>query len=133
MGVSDTHINLVKAMSDWVKQNCHPNEHALMLLDLPETLTRNHPPLIGDFRPDLYIKTERMIIGEAKTSRDIETKHSREQYSQYLKHLNQYRGSLFIMAVPWDCVPLTKSLIRRVQKDFNTINVEIVILEKLPG
>ena len=133
MGVSDTHINLVKAMASWVKQNCHPNEHALMLLDLPETLRRDNPPLIGGYIPDLYIKSERMIIGEAKTSQDIETKHSREQYTQYLKHLKQYRDSLFIMAVPWNCVPSTKSLIRRVQKNINAENVNTVILEKLPG
>jgi hypothetical protein len=133
MGVSDTHINLVKAMASWVKQNCHPNEYALMLLDLPETIRRDNPPLIGGYIPDLYIKSVRMIIGEAKTSQDIETKHSREQYTQYLKHLKQYRDSLFIMAVPWYCVPLTKSLILRVQKNINAVNVKMVILDKLPG
>lgn len=132
MGVSDTHINLVRAMGNWVKQNCHQNESAVMLLDLPETTAGNYPPSIGKFLPDLYIKSERIILGEAKTARDIETKHSREQYAEYLMHLSQYQNSLFIMAVPWDCVPLTKSLIRRIQHKA-TMHVQTVFIEKLSG
>jgi hypothetical protein len=120
-------------MGNWVKQNCPPSEAALMLLDLPETTVGNHPPTIGNYIPDLYIKSGRLILGEAKTARDIETKHSREQYAEYLKHLSQYQESLFIMAVPWDCVPLTKSLIRRIQNNAAAVHVQTVILEKLPG
>lgn len=133
MGVSDTHINLVRAMVDWVKQNCHPNESAVMLLDIPETSDGNHPPSIGNYIPDLYIKSGRLILGEAKTARDIETKHSREQYAEYLRHLSQYQESLFIMAVPWDCVPLTKSLIRSIQNKAAAMHVQTVFIEKLPG
>jgi hypothetical protein len=133
MGVSYTHIALVKAMAGWVEQNCHPNEHSIMLLDLPDTLATNQPPIIGSFRPDLYIKSNRLIIGEAKTARDIETKHSRAQYNHFLSHLSQYQDSLFILAVPWNCVPSTKSLIRRIQKENSIVNVGVLILEKLPG
>lgn len=133
MGVSDTHINLVKAIGNWVKQNCHPNESALMLLDLPGTSAGNHPPSIGGYIPDMYVSSGRMILGEAKTAGDIETKHSRQQYVEYLKYLNQYQESIFIMAVPWDCVPLTKSLIRRIQKNTGATHVQTVFLEELPG
>ena len=133
MAVSSTHINLVRAMGNWINQNCPPNETALMLLDLPETAAGNHPPSIGNYKPDLYVKSGRLILGEAKTARDIETMHSREQYAEYFKYLGQYQKSLFIMAVPWDCVPLTKSLIRRIQNNAAAVHVQTVILEKLPG
>lgn len=133
MGVSDTHVNLVRALGIWVMQNCHPSESAVMLLDLPETLSGNHPPAIGGHIPDMYISSSRMILGEAKTAGDIETKHSRQQYVEYLKHLSQYQESIFILAVPWDCVPLTKSLIKRIQKDADTKHVQTVFLEQLPG
>lgn len=133
MGVSDTHINLVKAMARWVSQNCQPSESAVMLLDLPEAASGDHPPRIGGYIPDLYIKSGRVILGEAKTPQDVETKHSREQYANYFKHLSQYPNSLFIIAVPWHCVPLAKSLIRRVQKDIDAVHVHTMFLEKLSG
>lgn len=104
-----------------------------MLLDLPETSYGNHPPSIGNYIPDLYIKSARLIIGEAKTAHDIETKHSREQYAEYLRHLSQYQDSLFIMAVPWDCVPLAKSLIRSIQNKAAAKHAQTVFIEKLPG
>jgi len=133
MGVSDTHINLVRAMGSWAATNCHPSESAVMLLDLPDTPKENHPPNIGGFIPDLYISSTRLILGEAKTARDLETKHSREQYAAYLIKLSQFQNSMFILAVPWYCVPQAKSLIARIKKIVNASHVQSVFIEGLPG
>lgn len=62
------------------------------------------PPLTSEgFRPDVYYCYENMlIIGEAKTSSDIEQLHSREQYKSYIRKCSLYPGeAILIVAVPW--------------------------------
>lgn len=62
------------------------------------------PPLTEEgFRPDLFYQYEdRLIIGEAKTSDDIEKMHSRQQYESYIRKCSLFDGcALFIVAVPW--------------------------------
>jgi len=133
MGVSDIHINLVKELGIWVKQNCLPSEHHSMLLDLPETTLGNNPPIIGGFIPDLYMKSNRVIIGEAKTAGDLERQHTKDQLSAYIKHLNQQHESILIIAVPWYRVPLAKSIVRNLLKRLDATRITAVFLEKLPG
>lgn len=133
MGLSNTHIELVRAIANWVKENCSADESAKLLIDLPETPATSKPPVVGGFIPDAYIKHTKPILGEAKTSLDIETQHSREQYTAYLKHLKMFENSILVMAVPWHCIPQTRSLIAKIQKTYDAVQVKIIFIDKLPG
>ena len=55
------------------------------------------------FRPDVhYCYQDKLIIGEAKTSSDIERLHSREQYESYIKKCALFQGeAILLIAVPW--------------------------------
>lgn len=133
MGLSNTHIELVRAIANWVIVNCSENEHASILLDLPECASSNKPFTINGYTPDMYIKSLRRILGEAKTRLDIETNHSRAQYSAYLNHLKQYENSIMVIAVPWFAVPQARSLINSIKATQDAMNVETIFIEKLPG
>lgn len=133
MGVSRTHIQLVQAIANWVAVNCSENEHASILLDLPECAPSNKPFTINGYIPDMYIKASRRVLGEAKTRLDIETNHSRAQYKAYLNHLKQYENSIMVIAVPWFAVPQARSLINNIKKNQNAMNVKTIFIEKLAG
>lgn len=133
MGVSDLHVTLVKELGNWVTLNCQASELAIMLLDLPETRQGSNPPAIRGFIPDLYIKSDRLIIGEAKTAGDLDRPHTRDQLTEYIKHLNQKPGSLLLIAVPWYCVPRAKTMVRNILTKLEADKVSAVFLDKLPG
>ncbi len=133
MGASTTHAKLVNSIVDWIQSNCGPSAQASVLVDSPDTQPGNTPPAIGGYIPDVFLKSEPPLIGEAKTAKDIETKHSRDQYAAFLKYLSIYKDAVFVLAVPWHMVPQARSLITRVQKIHNAENVRTVFIDKLPG
>jgi hypothetical protein len=62
------------------------------------------PPIIGNVRPDVYAHfttQNRAIIGEAKTSADLESFHTAQQLEQYFWHLETKDDGELWLAVPW--------------------------------
>ncbi|MBQ2819107.1 MAG: hypothetical protein IJF14_01840 [Clostridia bacterium] len=93
------------------------------------------PPLTSEgFRPDVYYHYgSTLIIGEAKTSADIERLHSREQYESYIKKCSLYQGNaLFIVAVPWMDHATINNILCKIKKK-HPGNYEIKILDGIGG
>lgn len=62
------------------------------------------PQLIGNVRPDVYAHftlQKKVIVGEAKTSADVESMRTLLQLEQYFEHLGQSPLGELWMAVPW--------------------------------
>lgn len=62
------------------------------------------PPLIGSSRPDVYAsfpEAKYVIIGEAKTGNDIESRHTIEQLFEYFEHITVLGSGELWIAVPW--------------------------------
>lgn len=136
MGESVTHARLRKALASWAEDNYGREACASMLIDDPSTCPGNFPPNIEGYVPDMFLRTstsQQLIIGEAKSPGDLETRHSREQLAAYLRYLALHPNSVFVIAVPWFVVNQAKSLIWSIQKRNNALNVNLVFLEKLPG
>jgi len=136
MGESKTHALLRGAIVRWLEEQFGQSEAAAALIDDPDSFPSCFPPSIEGFTPDVFFRqTIRgiSIIGEAKTSRDLETKHSREQFAGYFKYLSSHPGSILVVAVPWHTANQAKSLLWYIQKRCNARDVSIVVLEKLPG
>ena len=94
------------------------------------------PPLISDHCPDVFVpKTNsfNMIIGEAKTLRDVETVHTINQFKAFLKFCELNHPSLFVLAVPWPVTRLARNLVKNIQVKTDTRNVRTFILENLRG
>jgi len=77
------------------------------------------PPLTNEgFRPDVFFHLgNQLIIGEAKTSNDIERMHSRKQYESYIRKCALFDGkAVFIIAVPWIDHAVIHNILRKIQK-----------------
>ena len=134
MPESLSHISLVQSLVRWVGDNLMGGNRGLILVDSPDATAKQKPPRIGGFVPDLYVPDglgSRMVIGEAKTARDLEREHSLEQIKAFLLECSHHGGSVFVMAVPWYQTRLTRAIIREIQRRTG-MNVSCVVLEELP-
>jgi hypothetical protein len=137
MTESSTHVLLVSELLQWVDHNIIPRDDLCILVDSLSSSPDSRPPPIGGKVPDVYVKSvgsDRLVlIGEAKTSLDVETEHTRDQFRDYLDHLKSQRVSILLIAVPWHKTRLVQSIVRRVQEEQNAQRVSVYILENLPG
>jgi hypothetical protein len=133
---SDVHQQLVRILVQWVRAQIQHQPDAVIYFDLVDGGEGNRPPTIGGFTPDVFARVlglNRQWIGEAKTARDIDTQHSRQQYRTFLEHLDRQRAGVFVLAAPWRVVRYAKSLVKMIQRESDTLSVEVVFLEQLPG
>lgn len=131
MGESIRHIQLVYSIIELIEKIIEESYKVLVLKDLPES--KDKPPQTAEgFRPDVYYCYEGLlIVGEAKTSCDYNTKHSLQQYYSYLKMCTYYEGrSMLVLAIPWTEYISLKNMIRRLKKKYE-FDVEVIILNDL--
>ena len=136
MSESAVHLTLVERIVNWIKDDASGLECALLLVDLPETLTGEKPPTIGGYNPDVFcanLDRTHVLLGEAKTSADIERRHSRDQIAAYLSYLQLQQQGTLVIAVPWHAVNQMKSLVRALQRSTGANGVATVFLQQLPG
>jgi hypothetical protein len=86
------------------------------------------------FRPDLYFQyKDTLIIGEAKTSKDVERMHSREQYAAYAKKCSVFQGNAYLLiSVPWTEFATARNIFRQVKIKYPG-NYRIEIFEGIGG
>ena len=128
-----THDNLVLLMEAWVCNNLLADNPGSLQCDLPH---RSTPPKIGNNIPDLYVAAHGdvpLILGEAKTAIDIESRRSHQQIIAFLWHCDRISPSRLILAVPWYKVPYARNLLRRLSRQNGLTSVETLVLENLPG
>lgn len=62
------------------------------------------PPSLERVRPDVYARenvTKHVIIGEAKTAKDLDNDHTLHQLVAYFQHLALQQSGELVMAVPF--------------------------------
>ena len=93
------------------------------------------PPVTNEgYRPDAYYQYEQvMIIGEAKTTEDIERKHSILQYESYLRKCSLFTGeATLVVAVPWMDHARINNILTTLQKKYPG-KYSIIILDGIGG
>ncbi len=136
MGESLTHIRLVDALSLWIVETYLDGDSGYIMVDGPNSSRNDRPPKIGGFVPDVFVPNGpggRLIIGEAKTTQDLERKHSLEQIETFLHRCGQVQNSCFLLAVPWHTVRLAESIVRQLRVRAGAENVSTEVLKKLAG
>lgn len=136
MPESATHLGLVEQLISWVEAHCSRDRDSLVFVDDPSRTAADKPPSIFGYLPDIYWKTRcghSVLIGEAKSAYDVESRHSRRQFASFLTHLSSVEKGTLLIAVPWHVVPQAKSLIRVIQRDTESIAVQTIFLDYLPG
>ncbi|WP_434510492.1 hypothetical protein [Desulfitobacterium sp. AusDCA] len=131
MSESIQHIALVRILEHRAKELIPKELWTLILLDTPES--KEAPPSTTEgYRPDLYFCFNKiLIVGEAKTSKDVERTHSKAQYLSYLKKCSIFEGKAYLLlAVPWiEKITATNLLIQ--MKKCNQINCNIEVLDNV--
>ena len=131
MSESASHTALVGALKLWIADRV-PN--GIVLLDSAGVPTGDRPPSILGYVPDAYVAESAgagPLIGEAKTSKDIERPHSQDQYRAFIEWCAYYKDSLFVLAVPWDQVRAAANLLRCIQKKTGTEAVNTHVIRML--
>jgi len=134
VGESATHIGLLMKLVEYVRTSAEDVQQLALLHDLPGIIGCDKPPKLGSYRPDLYATdapTTMVIVGEAKTSRDLETTHSKEQIRSFLRHLAMYPGSQLILAVPWSSRARAQHLLAVLSKESGLNNVKMVVIDDM--
>ncbi|MCQ2752515.1 MAG: hypothetical protein MJ189_05410 [Coriobacteriales bacterium] len=131
MGESAEHINLVDACYKYILLKVPKDETCLVLVDKPSSIDK--PPRNSNgFRPDVqYYHGDLFIVGDAKTSSDLETTHSKQQIESFIRECDYFDGkALLVLAVPLIDSERACSLISTIQYKINT-NINYAIVTEL--
>lgn len=105
-----------------------------MLIDSVGSQSHNRPPSIDGHVPDAYVMLDeqgRVVIGEAKSMRDLENSHTEAQVTAFLRRCGMVEGSAFILAVPWPIERLAGGLLANFRLRERSRHVETVVLSEM--
>ena len=101
-GESNMHRSLVRYVSRYVAEQHGSNGNLALYSDEDDEL-RQRPQRIGGHLPDVYaedVPRTFVVLGEAKTTTDLETDRTKRQLSAFIRCLSLYDVSYFYLAVP---------------------------------
>ncbi len=134
MPESINHVALLGRILIYVQNTMNLDQQLLVLDDLPGPIGSEKPPAISGFRPDIYaadVAKQTVIVGEAKTTWDLETEHSKAQYSAYVRHLASFASPTLILAVPWQLRVRAKTLLRLAIQEANAPHVAPIVIDDM--
>lgn len=120
------YVNLVE---QYVQNKIPLKQRGFIFVDSPSSICK--PPLIGNYRPDLYFSHKgNLIIGEAKTVRDYDRTHSKDQYITFLKECQKFQGvSLLVLCSSWTISLSYKTLIKYIKRQHG-FDTKVVIISE---
>lgn len=85
-----THMKFVKKIADYASTIPEDFTRNLLCVELPGEYNRC-PQIIGGSIPDVfYNDSNYIILGEAKTDKDIDQEHTQRQLNDYIKEARTY-------------------------------------------
>ena len=128
MSESAQHLQLVNLIIDEVISMVGDTNRCFIMSDAADGYSLS-PRMEEGYRPDVYYQYQNsLIIGEAKTSDDVASMHSKMQYESYLKKCSLFKGNaVFLVAVPWTEHAAVHNIIRKLcQKYPGTYEIRII-------
>jgi hypothetical protein len=101
--------------------------------DLPKPIGSQKPPLISGYRPDLYgadAPVTTVIIGEAKTSGDLETGHSMRQYRAFFAYLGDSPSGVLVISVEWNSMAAARRVFKKLKKELPGNRVKVIVVDE---
>ena len=130
MSQSDEHKDLVIQMVAELEFR-HPQ--ISITADIQKNSGDPVPPMISNFRPDVYARLSTdpsvVIIAEAKTDRDIENSHTRNQIMAFINYCERRKGGFFILSVTGCGAGRAKTLLRFLYQDVRSINTVLAVFD----
>ncbi len=134
MPESEEHSNLVAILYDYIADTFCGGRGERVLTDSVGKASITRPPPIEGYVPDAYVMLNeqgRVVIGEAKSMRDLENSHTEAQVRAFLRRCRKEEGSVFILAVPWPIERLARALLTDFRVKEGLPQVEIVVLSEM--
>ncbi len=137
MSESDHHRILVEALAREIFTDPSWIAEPIVYCDIIEgPAATKLPPIIGCNRPDVFardIGSSSLVIGEAKTSVDIDNKHTFEQLESFFDYLRlHHRGELW-MGVPWLSAGTAMRVCRHARKTSDAQHVPFRVIAIMIG
>lgn len=136
MSESNNHRNLVQALAGEISGDPIWATSPIVYCDIQDGVAIDLPPIIGSNRPDILardIGASLSIIGEAKTSGDIDNRHTYEQLASFFDYLcSQSRGELW-MGVPWLSAGTATRVCLHMRKISNAQHIPIRVVAFMIG
>jgi len=135
MAESQTHARLVQAIVSWIAQTpeyCR----GIVLVDSEGSMAGARPPAVNNYVPDVYVSGSgkgAIMIGEAKTARDLERPHSQAQLVAFLTWCAHNDDSLLVVAVPWYMTRAARNMLKYLQRRTGADGVSTTVLDGLAG
>ena len=133
MTESEEHSSLVAIIHSYIADRFCDGETARVFTDSTGSESRTRPPSIEEYVPDAYVMLNelgRVVIGEAKTIRDLENSHTEAQVTAFLRRCGLAEGSTFILAVPWPIERLARALLTNLRCKQGLPHVETIVLSE---
>lgn len=130
-GESEEHASLVSHLKDFVKRQ-HGTTGNLALYFDGQVHGQERPLRIGNYLPDLYaedVPRTFVVIGEAKTHRDLISPRSRRQIGTFVRHLSIYNSAFFYLAVPTLAKPAATLLVKELRCLHEGVQMQILTTE----
>lgn len=125
------HADLVREIVGWIKSRHGANRGLSLVYDSLEAPIGRRPWPVGGFVPDVMAQTfptSFFLIGEAKSSADLSTPHTRHQLEAFIRHLAIYNQSQLVVATPLLVVGSAKSLLKQIRIKCDATHVDLVFL-----
>jgi hypothetical protein len=134
MSESARHMHLVSFIVGWVAKT-YPADDLCVLVDEPNNTAANKPPNIGGYFPDVFVKAvgrPLTIIGEAKTTQDLETWRSKLQLISYLTFLKTVSDPCLVISTSWTVQRTAKGLMCHLRQTCDAVHVPLVFVTEMP-
>lgn len=131
MPESAAHSSLVQTVIRFAEREFGGLANIAIREDALRPLRGERPPKIEGHVPDVFVTnvpTTTTLIGEAKTEQDIDTHHSHQQISAFLRYLSNTPRGIFVLSVPFGSAAAARRLIAQLNKPFSHATTRTVVL-----
>jgi len=125
------HIQHVENLVAYIRREFRHLFALVILRDTPSSLRDEKPPILDGFVPDVFaydVPTTITIIGEAKTSTDLETDRSRAQIKTFIDFLRWRENSMFFLSIPFGLIAPARTVINAARRETSSELPQIVLL-----
>jgi hypothetical protein len=132
MTESAAHARLVQALVVFVEQELGKLAELSVREDSLRASRCGRPPRIHGYVPDVFatnVPTTATLIGEAKTSADLETERSERQIRAFLDYLAQTPNGIFVLSVPLTAVATARRLVSRLNPPLAWVQTRAVVID----
>ncbi|RJX20072.1 MAG: hypothetical protein C4575_07345 [Desulforudis sp.] len=136
MSESRQHCNLADKIVEWAKIKCGFSLGPFIFIHRANDVSGKVevPQQINGSIPDVFIKNTdkyEQVIGEAKTPKDLERPHTKEQLVNYLAYCNETPSAVFVLAVPWPYIARARNLINLTASKHGFTSAKSVVVDDL--